>query len=47
MIVEAGAKRVVVTAPTYVHLSDGSDGSAPDLAKIGTISVTNGGYEDE
>lgn len=47
MIVEAGAKRVVVTAPTYVHLSDGSDGSAPDLAKIGTVSVTNGGYEDE
>ena len=47
MIVEAGAKRVVVTAPTYVHLGDGSDGSAPDLAKVGTVTVTNGGYEDE
>lgn len=47
MIVEAGAKRVVLTAPSYVHLSDGSDGSAPDLAKIGTVTVTNGGYEDE
>lgn len=47
MVVEAGAKRVVVTAPTYVHLSDGSDGGAPDLAKVGTVTVTNGGYEDE
>lgn len=47
MIVEAGAKRVVVTSPSYVHLSDGSDGSAPDLAKVNTVSVTNGGYEDE
>ena len=47
MIVEAGAKRVVVTKPTYVHLSDGSDGGAPDLAKIRNVSVTNGGYEDE
>ena len=47
MIVEAGAKRVVLTAPAYAHLSDGSDGSAPDLAKVGTVTVTNGGYEDE
>ena len=47
MIVEAGAKRVVLTAPAYAHLGDGSDGSAPDLAKVGTVTVTNGGYEDE
>ncbi len=47
MIVEAGAKRVVLTYPTYVHLSDGSDGSAPELAKVGSVNVTNGGYEDE
>ena len=47
MIVEAGAKRVELTAPVYAHLSDGSDGSAPDLAVVGNVTVTNGGYEDE
>lgn len=47
MIVEAGAKRVVLTSPTFTHLNDGSDGNAPDLAVVGTVTVTNGGYEDE
>ena len=47
MIVEAGAKRVVVTSPTYTHLSDGGQSGVPDLAKVGTVTVTNGGYEDE
>ena len=49
MVVEAGAKRVVVTSPVYTHLEDGSDGShaTPQLARIGTKTVTNGGYEDE
>lgn len=47
MILNAGAKRVNLTYPAYAALSDGSDGSAPELAKVGTVSVTNGGYEDE
>lgn len=50
MLVEAGAKRVVVTKPTFVHLEDGSDvlnHPVPQLAQVGTVSVTNGGYEDE
>ena len=47
MVIEAGAKRCVVTYPVFTHLGDGSDGNAPGLAKLGTKSVTNGGYEDE
>jgi len=49
MVVEAGAKRVVVSSPVYTHLEDGSDGTGttPQLARIGTKTVTNGGYEDE
>lgn len=47
MILEAGAKRVVVTSPTYVHLTDGGSDGVPDLAKVASVTVTNGGYEDE
>ena len=47
MIMDTGVKRVVLTAPTFVQLSDGSDGDPPELAKVGTVTVTNGGYEDE
>lgn len=47
MIVAAGAKRVEITSPVFTHLKDGSDNTAPEIAQIGTISLTNGGYEDE
>ena len=48
MIMEAGAKRVVLTSPTYTHLVDGrSSAVAPEIAAVGTITVTNGGYEDD
>ena len=47
MMITAGAKRVTVTAPVFTHLGDGSDNTAPELAKVGTITLTNGGYEDE
>ena len=47
MIMDTGVKRVALTAPTFVQLSDGSDGNPPGLAKVGTVTVTNGGYEDE
>ena len=40
-------KRVVVTAPSYAHLTDGSDHNAPQLAALGTRTVTNGGAEDD
>lgn len=47
MVVEAGAKRCVVTDPVFTQLNDGSDNNTPDLAVIGTITLTNGGVEDE
>jgi phage-related baseplate assembly protein len=49
LLVEAGAKRVVVTSPTYVHLSDGRSTpvTAPEFAVVDTVTVVNGGYEDE
>ena len=46
-LMQTGIKRAVITAPTFTALSDGSDGSAPGLAAVGTITLTNGGYEDE
>lgn len=42
-----GVKRVNLTAPSFTVLSDGSDGNTPELAEVGTVSVTNGGYEDD
>lgn len=47
MVVDAGAKRVVVRSPTFTQLRDGGENDTPQLARIGTKTVTNGGYEDE
>ena len=40
-------KRVVVTSPTFTRLSDGSNHTVPELAVVGTRTVTNGGVEDD
>ncbi len=42
-----GIKRIVLTAPSFTQLRDGSDDTTPQYASVGTITVTNGGYEDE
>lgn len=47
LLMQTGIKRVVVTAPTFTKLSDGGDGTAPEIAACGTVQITNGGYEDE
>ena len=49
MIVSAGAKRCVITSPTYTHLRNGSDvlNPVPQVAVVRSVRVTNGGYEDE
>lgn len=44
---EAGVKRIDLRAPTFTKLKDGSDQSAPQIAKLGARTVTNGGFEDE
>lgn len=41
-------KRIVLESPSFVKLVDGrADGTVPQVAKVGTITLTNGGYEDE
>ena len=56
LVVEAGAKRTVITSPTFTVLKNGTvddpekaepEDYVPQLAKIGTVTLTNGGYEDE
>ena len=47
-----GVKRVEVVSPEFTVLRDGTDISTlalsvPQLAQINTISITNGGYENE
>lgn len=46
MLMEAGIKRVEVTAPAFVRLQDGSNHAAPQVAKLRNRTVTNGGHED-
>jgi melibiose permease/lactose/raffinose/galactose permease len=48
LLMQTGIKRVDITSPTFTHLSDGSDGTAPQLAVLsGDPDIQNGGYEDE
>ena len=54
LIMETGVKRVVLNTPTYTVLRDGNaeegdpaEDVVPQLAQVGTITLTNGGYEDE
>ena len=42
-----GIKRIELTAPAFTALRDGRDTKVPQVAKVGTITITNGGYEDE
>lgn len=47
LLMQTGVKRVAVTSPGFVQLSDGSDHSTPQVAKLVSTTVTSGGYEDE
>ncbi len=42
-----GVKRVDLVSPTYTVLSDGNDNTTPELAAVNTVTLTNGGIEDE
>ena len=46
-LMQTGIKRVALTSPVFTTLRDGSDGTPPQVAAVGTITATNGGYEDE
>lgn len=48
-VMEAGAKRVVVTSPVYTKVKNGSsdDGFVVEIATVGTKNGSYGGLEDE
>lgn len=45
-LIDTGIKRVNITSPTFTVLRSGEH-DVPQVAKVGTITLTNGGYEDE
>lgn len=47
LLMQTGIKRVVVTSPIYTALHDGDDQYVPQVAAVGTITITNGGVENE
>lgn len=47
LLMETGIKRVEIKSPVFQRLRDGSDHYAPEVAAIGSIKITSGGYEDE
>lgn len=44
---ECGIKRITLNSPVYTALRNGKDGTVPQVAQIGTVTVNSGGYEDE
>ena len=47
LLMRAGIKRAEIVAPVFMRLRDGRDNSVPQLAKLDSVSVKNGGFEDE
>ncbi len=47
LLMKTGIKRLEMEAPAYSPLRDGSDNTVPQVAQVGTITITNGGYEDD
>ena len=42
-----GPELVSFLLKAFTALRDGRDKKVPQVAKVGTITITNGGYEDE
>ncbi len=47
LLMETGIKRLELTAPAFTVLQDGSGTTVPQVAALGSVTITNGGYEDE
>lgn len=47
MLMETGIKRVELTEPLFTVLNDGADNTAPAIARVADITITNGGHENE
>lgn len=46
-LMQSGIKRFDITSPKFTSLRSGDSFDVPQIATLGTITVTNGGYEDE
>lgn len=42
-----GVKRIDLISPAFTVLRDGKNKTVPQVARLGTVTITNGGYEDE
>ena len=53
LLLEVGIKRVDLQQPVFTPLEDGkpsvdlTSDKVPQVAKVGTVAVKSGGYEDE
>lgn len=47
MLMTTGIKRVVIREPIVTVLRDGKNNLVPQMAKLGDVTIVNGGYEDE
>lgn len=47
MVYPTGIKRIVLTAPEFTPLRDGRNKTVPQIARVRSVSVLSGGYEDE
>lgn len=47
LLMQAGVKRMTIKSPVFTSLRSGVDDDIPQIAHVGKISITNGGYEDE
>lgn len=47
MVYPTGVKRIVLTAPEFTPLRDGRNKTVPQIARVRSVSVLSGGYEDE
>ena len=47
LLKDTGVKRVAIVSPPFIPLRNGDDHTVPQVAQIGSVSVVNGGFEDE
>lgn len=47
LLMGAGVKRMTITSPVFTSLKSGANNDVPQIAKLVSMTVTNGGYEDE
>lgn len=47
MMMNTGIKRVDIREPAYTVLNDGSRGKVPEIAVVGSVTIVNGGIEEE